>query len=337
MKMSNTLLTLLATALVLAIATNATANEARKLCVFDPSGKSGDAFNAMKDYQIAATEWGVDFEMIPYTNEGSAAEDFEAGKCDAVLLTGLRIRQFVPFTGTFEAMGALYSYEVLEMLLGILAKPKAVKYVTNGAYQTAAVFPGGAVYLFVRDRSIKSANDLAGKKIATIDYDVAAQVMVRQVGASIVSADISTFASMFNNGVVDACYAPATAFAPLELEKGLKDGGGIVKHPLAQLTLQVLIRPENFPEGFGDQSRAWTFTRYDSMMKLIQTAEDSVPSEYWIEIDDTIRAEFDSMFQKVRIRLRDEEKVYDGDALKLMRRVRCKDDGSRAECTEKLE
>ena len=91
--------------------------------------------------------------------------------------------------------------------------------------------------------------------------------------------------------------------------------------------MKLLIKPTTLKVG----------KQLNQMMKLIQKAEDSVPVEYWIEVDDATRQEFDSMFQKVRIRLRDEEKVYDPSSLKLMRRLRCKDDGGRAECTEKLE
>ena len=43
----------------------ATAGESRTLCVYDPSGANGDAYATMKDYQVAASQWGVDFKLKP--------------------------------------------------------------------------------------------------------------------------------------------------------------------------------------------------------------------------------------------------------------------------------
>ena len=91
------------------------------LCVYDPSGANGDAFQLMKEYRIAALGWGVDFKLKPYTDEKTAAEDFKAGQCDGVVLTGTRVRSFQKFTGTIEAMGAVPSYDHLRSLVGYLA------------------------------------------------------------------------------------------------------------------------------------------------------------------------------------------------------------------------
>ena len=74
----------------------------------------------MKEYRIAALGWGVDFKLKPYTDEKTAAEDFKAGQCDGVVLTGTRVRSFQKFTGTIEAMGAVPSYDHLRSLVGYL-------------------------------------------------------------------------------------------------------------------------------------------------------------------------------------------------------------------------
>lgn len=75
--------------------------------------------------------------------------------------------------------------------------------------------------------------------------------MVQQVGAQAVSAEISNFASMFNNGQVDIIGAPAAAFKPLELHKGLGSKGAIVNYPVLQVTGNIIIRPDKFPAGYG--------------------------------------------------------------------------------------
>ena len=64
------------------------------ICVFDLVGKSGDVYSLMKDYQLAAKHWGADIELRVGQNEAVIAEDFKAGKCDGISVTGMRGRQF---------------------------------------------------------------------------------------------------------------------------------------------------------------------------------------------------------------------------------------------------
>ncbi len=318
--------------------TNASAQDPveRVLCVFDPSGAVGDAYQQMEDFQTAALEWGVRFEMRPYTDERTASEDFNAGVCQVVLLTGVRARQYNSFAGSIEAMGAIESYDILRQVLGLLANPRAGERMVSGNYETIAIFPAGAVYLFLRDRNLTNISQLAGKRVSTIDFDQAAVTMVDRIGASMVPADIGTFAGMFNNGSVDVCYAPATAYRPLELERGLESGGGVVRYPLSQLTLQVIAHADQLPEGFGNSARAYAYERFDQMMTIINRGDGEIADSYWLDVADEDRQSYDNVFREVRIQLRDDG-VYDGTMLTLLRRVRCQVDDSRAECADQLE
>lgn len=316
---------------------SAQAGESRTLCVYDPSGANGDAYATMKEYQVAASQWGIDFDLKPYTNEKTASDDFKAKKCDAVFLTGLRARNFSKFASTLEAMGALPSYDLLGDAIALLAQPKAAKLLENGAYETVMVMPMGAVYLMVRDRSWKSIEDIAGKRITTIDFDEAAIHMVKLSGASMVSADISTFAGIFNNGAADICYSPTTAFKPLELEKGVKEKGGIVRYPIAQLTGQILTHADRFPADFGEKSRQYGSENYKKILQLSTKSEADIKDSYWIDITKADKDRYDQIFLDVRVKLRDDAKVYDKSMLSLMRRLRCSADKTRSECAQKRE
>lgn len=311
----------------------------KSFCVFDPSGANGQVFQLMKDYKLEAVAWGVDFELKPYTDEKLAADDFKAGKCDASLLTATRLRPFHKFAGTLEAMGALPDYETAEMAISALSKGGAAKLMRNGDYEIAAIFPGGAIYLFVNDKSVNTVDALAGKKIATLAHDDASKAMVKRVGASMVAADVGTFAGMFNNGNVDACYAPAFAYDALELYKGLGSKGAVVRYPLAQLTLQVLVKTKDFPADFPAKSRAFAAKHFDKGLEVARKAEKAIPAKHWLEIPAGDIGKYDEMLRDVRVALRDDPnlKLYDGTALKLFRKVRCKKDPARAECVEKVE
>lgn len=309
----------------------------KTLCIYDPSGGNGDIFNLMKDYKNAAVGWGVDFAMKPYTDEKTAAEDFKAGKCDAVVLTSTRVRLFHKFAGTLEAMGGLTSYDQLGKIVTQFATPKGGALLKTPEYNILGVFPGGAIWLFLRDRTIDTVPELAGKRIATLDYDEAAKTMVRHVGASLVPADLGNFAGMFNNGNVDACYAPAVAYKGLELYKGLGSKGGVARYILSHLTFQIVSRVATFTDDFANASRKWGADNFARYRGVVEKADRDLPANKWIDIQPVDKIKYDTMFQEVRLRIRDDIKVYDKNMLTLMRRVRCQAEPARAECAEQKE
>jgi hypothetical protein len=254
-------------------------------------------------------------------------------------MTGTRGRSLNQFSSTLEAMGALPSYALLKSALKPLLSSAKGSRILNpaGATEVAGILPGGAVYLLVRDRSVNSVEKLAGKNIATLDFDTAAKVMVKHVKASMSAADVSTFAGMFNNGNVDAAYAPATAYKALELYKGVGSKGGVIRFPLAQMTLQLFVHSDRFPEGFGQKSRSYTIKNFDRALSSVKKAEKDIKAGSWVEISGDDKARYEQMFQEVRLRLRDQEKVYHKKGLSLLRKVRCRKDGSRAECAQAKE
>jgi hypothetical protein len=281
----------LALGVVAAFAPRAEAAVNKTLCVYDPGGASGDAFQNAKRYQAAATGWGVNFTLKPYTDEAVAAADFRNKQCDAALITGVRVQQFNRKTYSVEALGLIPDYATLKKAVTVLAQPKAASLMVSGEFETAGIFPAGAIVLFVNDRAVSNASALAGKRICTMSFDNAAKTMVGVVGASPISADVGTFASKFNNGSCDVAYAPAAAFNPLELYKGVGAKGGVVDFPLAQLTYQVLIRPADFPADFGQQSRTWSVTQFDAVLATINKAAAGVKADLWMKIagEDAVR------------------------------------------------
>src|SRR5690606_2315380 len=168
-------------------------------CEFDPIGASCPLFNVVKPVKPAALQWGVELTLQAYTDEKIAAEDFRAGQCDSVLLTGTRAREFNKFTGTLEAIGAIPGDKELQMVMDTLTQPQAASLMKSGKYEVVGILPAGAIYLFLRDRNIDTVEKLQGKKIATLDYDNASLTMVRRVGASVVGSSTANFAGKFNN------------------------------------------------------------------------------------------------------------------------------------------
>lgn len=328
----------LAVALVAAAAATGSmqAAAASKICVFDILGAQGDISGMMKDYALAATKMGASVELKSYTDERTAAEDFKAGQCDGVMLTGMRGRQFNSFTGSLDSLGAIPSYTVMEKTLATLANPALAGKMVNGNYEVAGVAPAGAAYLFVKSRTINHVDKLAGKKIAILDYDKAQAKMVQKVGAQPVSSDITNFAAKFNNNAVDIIASPALAYKPLELYKGLGKDGAIVRFPLAQLTFQLIINKTKFPAGFGQQSRAYWDGQFDRAMGLIKKAERDVPANVWMDLPPKDKDGYVVMMRDARISMT-KEGVYDPVMMKLLKKTRCAVDSSDAECSQNLE
>ena len=309
-----------------------TSADAKTLCVFDPLGAAGDSYNIMKDYAIEMKGRGINFEVKPYTDESVAIGDFLSKKCHVIAATDLRTRQYNKFAGTLSAVGALPSYDELHTVLKTLSRNKASKYLDGDKFSIIGIFPIGAGYLFSNDRKIDTVGELAGKRIATLNYQKDAIHMVNYINSTVVPSDITNFGGKFNNGSVDLCYSPAFAYSAYELYHGLGDQGGIIRYPLAQLTMQLLTNTDHFDAKTRQESRNIAFSMYEKSMKIVKKHEESIDNKYWVDIPTSDIEKYQEMFRQNRLELK-ENKIYDGTLLTLMRKVRCKTNPQASECT----
>ena len=322
--------TLLMTAGLMTVVSTAQAKQV--MCVFDLVGKNGDVFALMKDYQLAAKQWGADIELKVGQNEAVIAEDFKAGKCDAVSITGMRGRQFNNFTGSLDAIGAIPNLKLAVQVMQGLASPTFAKHMKKGNYEVAGVVPVGDAYLMVRDRSINTVAKAAGKKIAVLDYDQAQKIMVQQIGAQAVNSDVTNFGSKFNNGQVDIIGAPAAVFRPLELHKGLGTKGAIVNYPILQVTGNVIIRADKFPTKKKKKSRDWIKTQLPRANQILGKMKADIPAKYWMNVPAGDQPGYQKLMRESRIALT-KQGVYNKQMMKLLWQFRCKSAPTNFECS----
>ncbi len=308
----------------------------RTLCIFDPVGTRGPVYNALLDYQTNALNWGVRLQLKAYTNEAVVIADYSAGHCDAMGVTGTRVRPFNAFTASIEALGGLRDYSQVQELIGMLSRPQAARYMVQDEHEVVAIMPGGSVYVFVRDRAINSVEAAAGKRVATLDYDKASVKVVEHIGATMVPSSVATFAPRFNNGDVDIAYAPAVAYQPFEMYKGLGEQGAIYRFSLAQMNFQLVARKDRFPESFGQNSREFSFRHFDKALEHIRQAEAAIPEHYWLDLPEKMQTDYLEMLRQIRIGLA-AENVYDPRMMRLMFRLRCRSNPGHYECTEQRE
>ncbi len=311
-------------------------NDTRKICIWDIVGRNGPIFSAAQDQRAKLLEYGIQLELVPYTDERVMVDEFKAGLCDAALMSGLRARLFNTNTGTIDSIGGLPSQEHMRILLQVLADPASAQHMVQGDYVVAGIAPGGGAYLFVNDKKINTLAAAAGKNVAVLDYDPVQAEMVGQVGASPVPTDIVNAPNMFNNGVVDVLAAPLAAYEIVELYKGMTPDGGIVDYPIAQISMQLVARRARIPNEAAQLVREVFFQSYQQIIDRVHEETKNIPDHWWISIPEGDKREYEVMMREVRLQLR-ERGYYSADMLTLQRRIRCKLDSSRAECADPQE
>ena len=306
-------------------------------CVYDIAGNGGDLYRYAKDLALQAQKWNVYAKVRAYTDERIVAEDFKAGQCDGVAISTLRAKQFNRFIGSIDSIGSAPTYQHIKELVSTFNHPKITPLTIQGDYQVVTVMPLGAVYVMVNNRHIDSIDKAAGKKIAVINTDKAQAKIVESLGAQAINTVILNFANLFNNGQVDIITAPAIAFKPLELAKGLSDYGGIYRFPLTQVTGSILINRKNLVQQIPDlderlaKIRLYSLHEMDKAIAFIDKKEKEIPNQYWLDLPEAEKTRYLTMMRDSRQQLT-KEGFYDERMMNLMKKVRCKLNPQDAEC-----
>lgn len=308
------------------------ANASQVICVFDPLGASGEIYAVMRDYALASKRWGSNVSLKSYTDERVAAEDFKAGQCDGVYITGIRGRQFNSFTGSIDALGAVPSNAIARSVLQLMARPQLAADMVQGQYEVAGVLSVGSAYLFTRDANINTMAKMAGKKIAVLSHDQAQLKMAQRIGTQPVMADVNTFGGMFNNGQVDIIGAPAIVFSPFELHKGLGTQGAILRFPVLHVSTNLIIRHQAFPKGYGQKSREWIATQVPRTMDWVDRMEKDIPVRYWQDISANDYVGYVRVIRESRVDLT-KAGFYNPKMMKLLKRLRCAQNPNSFECS----
>ena len=308
----------------------------RHICLWDISGQSGPVFNGATNLRLDLLRYNIDISLEAFTNEGVMVASLKNGHCDAALMSGFRARQFNRFTGTIDAIGGLPDLDHMKTLLRSLAHPNLSQYMVSNKYQTLAVAPAGAAYLFVDDKRMNSLAQAAGKKVAVLDFDPGQSKLVTHIGAAPVSTTLATAPNLFNNGTVNILPAPLIAYEVLELYKGMAPDGGIVNYPIVQLTAQLIAHTDQFPPAIASLIREVAADSFTSIQTALNKEADKIPERWWIDVSAHNQQEYDTLMRAARLKLR-ETGYYDATMLSIMKRIRCNQDPQRPECSQETE
>ncbi len=289
-----------------------------------------------QEWALAAKGWGADVNLIARQDEAVADSDFKAGKCDAVFMTAMRARQYNKFVGSIDSLGGAPSNAIAQRAITFaLDKRNAAKMVTNlggKKYEIAGIAPLGSAFIFVRDKKIDSIEKASGKKFAVLGYDDAQKIMVQRVGAQAVLSDVSNFVAKFNNGQVDMVGAPAYAYKPLEIYKGLGSNGAMFNFPVLHVTVDFVIRPEKFPAGFGQKSRDWFVKNLPKSIAMINRLEGEIPAKYKMNLAADEKLKYQKMLRDGRMDMT-KKGIYDPAMMSVLKKARCSVDKANFECS----
>jgi hypothetical protein len=330
----------------MAAAVNAAASEIKPLpspvkmsfCVFDLEGANGTIASIAKDLSLDARKWNLMVDVRVYTDERVEAEDFKAGQCDGAAMSTLRAKQFNRMVGSIDAPGNLRNYDEMKTLLKTLAAPAFSAMSVTGRYQVAGILPIGSIFVMVNDRRINSIEKAAGKRVVVLDWDQSQSKMISAIGAQPVPSDLTSFSGKFNNGQADIIAAPAMAYKPLELYRGVGSKGGVIRFPLLQATGTILIRRDFMLPKIPDldtrlgQIRQFGLAHLDQIMGYFVRAESDIPQSTWIDLTEIDRKKYQQMLREARIHMT-KDGTYDASMMNLLKRVRCKHEPSNEECT----
>ncbi len=303
------------------------------MCGFMMMGEGGPEHQLLLDYQTAALNWGAKIELKSYSNENIVAEELKAGVCDLANMSSLQARKFNKFTGTLDAPASMPTYDHLHTVLLTLAKPSAAKYMRNGEFEVVGVQPAGAVYIFSNDNQVRSLSDLSGKRMGVMDSMPEMRQLVVDLGMTPVSSSLTNLFQKFNNKAIDITGGPAILYDMMELHKGLEPDGGIIDEPILQGNTQYIARWSKLPQEFAQKSREYFVKNFNQSLEMIRDAEENIPKHLWIPLAEDKRDEYNAQTRKLRLSFREDD-IYDAKMLTLLRKVRCKKDATRAECTD---
>ncbi|QIO07381.1 RND transporter [Acinetobacter shaoyimingii] len=308
----------------------------QNVCVFDLLGRAGESYKLIEEWALEAKKWGADVKLIAFQKEDQAAQAFKDGKCDGVVMTTMRSREYNKFAGSIDALGGVTSNDISRKAIKyVLDERNAKRLVTERRgqkYEVAGISPIGIAYIFVHDRTQNTIEHMIGKKFAYLHYDEAQKIAIEKFGAISVPSDISNFVKRFNKKEVDIIASPAYAYKPLEIQKGLGQNGAMFTFPVVNITADLIIRQDKFPKSFSVSSRAWFIKQLPKNIAMIRRMENEIPAKYKMKIahDDAVR--YQKLLREVRIELT-KKGVYDQHMMRVLKKSRCIVEQSNFECS----
>ena len=145
-------------------------------------------------------------------------------------------------------------------------------------------------------------------------------------------SEISNFIKKFNQAEVEIVAAPAYAFKPLEIYKGLGTQGAMINFPVVNVTADLIIRKNKFPEGFGMQSRSWFVKQLPKSFAMVKRMEAEIPAKYRMNLSKEDHVKYQKILREGRIDLT-KQGIYEPAMMTVLKKARCTVERTNFECS----
>jgi hypothetical protein len=308
----------------------------RTFCVWDPLGKAGPISSTVDDQKLRSLHYGMDLTVITFQDEVELLDALRTDdRCDAALIRGSVAMEFNKFAGTIEAIGGMRQREQVHLLMQVLANPRMASRLTDDKYTVLGVATMGASYRFTSDRSKRSLADFKNQLLAVESIDPSRSEFVSAIGANPANGSMMANVQSYADGKVKGMISPIIAYLVMGTGQISRDVG-IFDTPVAQSTIQLIGHTEKFPPGLAQILREDFLFKFDNYARRVDNEMALIPGEFWMKDTKADVQKMEQIALDVRLKLR-EEGYYDPAMLRLQRKIRCKFEPARSECTNPKE
>lgn len=308
----------------------------RTFCVWDPLGKAGPISSTVDDQKLRSLHYGMDLTVITFQDEQKLLEALRTDeRCDAALIRGSIAMEFNKFAGTIESIGGLRQREQVHLLMQVLANPSMASRLSDDDYTVLGVATMGSSYRFTSDRTKRALSDFDNQLIAVESIDPSRADFVSAIGAKPSLGDMMSNVQEYADGKVKGMVSPIIAYLVMGTGQISRDVG-IFDTPLSQSTIQLIGRTEKFPPGLAQILREDFLFKFDNYARRVDNEMALVPGEFWMKDKEADVKKMEQLALGVRLKLRDQG-YYDPAMLRLQRKIRCKFEPARDECTNPKE
>lgn len=208
-------------------------------------------------------------------------------------------------------------------------------FLTADEYTVLGVATMGSSYRFTSDRTKRTLKDFEDQLIAVESLDPSRGDFVSAIGAKPSLGDMMSNVQEYADGKVKGMVSPIIAYLVMGTGQISRDVG-IFDTPLSQSTIQLIGRTEKFPPGLAQILREDFLFKFDNYARRVDNEMALVPGEFWMKDKEEDVKKMEQLALGVRLKLRDQG-YYDPAMLRLQRKIRCKFEPARDECTNPKE
>jgi hypothetical protein len=305
----------------------------RRTCVWDVLGRQGPIYAATIDMQVRLKFYGINLDVVAYTDEEEAIKGLESGFCDSAVITGVKANKFNSFTGSIEALGGLTSKKQMSLLLQVLSSPKAMPKMQDEKYVVIGVIPLGENFLMSTKSNASIASIMSGRA-SRISNDASQESIFKKF--SVPSKEFNILADSiraFRQGETDVMLAPKVTYNMFSLGQAMAKGV-ILDYPVSQMTLQIVGNIDRIPPEVALILREDLFIKFNYLYREVKKNNRNIPNSVLKQVSQSDQQLLSKTIADIR-KENTKSGVYNKSMIKLQDRIRCKLDRSLPLCKRK--